>query len=312
MRTWQNDERQYLMVALLSSLAMHLVAIGLWLAFGFMVAALNRTTFEELRAQQEEARRQAQIEPQIFVEVLPEQATQEAPDETKFYSAASSVAANPDPDKDTGTPRVDGTQDLLVRAVDNPRPQFDTLQRPPPAPVEEPAEEIEEPPLVRPVEPEPVGDLAMVRPTPVVEEPPARPRPTRLSEVRAQRGLLAGERMRQDGGVRRPGHVAFNVKATPFGEYDGAIIRAIEQRWYGILDESAFVTRSGKVVVEFRIHYDGRVTDLKVVEQDVGELLSLYCRRAISDPAPFGPWPSDMRRMVGRDYRDVRFTFHYM
>jgi hypothetical protein len=118
--------------------------------------------------------------------------------------------------------------------------------------------------------------------------------------------------MRQEGGVRRIGAVSVDAKATPFGAYDAAIIRVIQQRWYDILDESTILTRSGKVVVEFRIHQDGRVTDLKVVDEDVGELLSLFCRRAISDPAPFAAWPSDMRRMVGRDYRDVRFTFYYM
>jgi hypothetical protein len=66
------------------------------------------------------------------------------------------------------------------------------------------------------------------------------------------------------------------------------------------------------VGIEFRLHYDGRITDVRVVEQDVGELLSLYCRRAVSDPAPFAPWPTEMRQMVGRDYRDVRFTFYYL
>jgi hypothetical protein len=124
--------------------------------------------------------------------------------------------------------------------------------------------------------------------------------------------LRAGEQMRQEGGVRRRGMVALDAKATPFGAYDAAVVAAIQQRWYDILDESAFITRSGKVGIEFRMHYDGRITDLKVVEQDVGELLTLFCRKAISDPAPFAPWPSDMRRMIGRDYRDVKFTFYYL
>jgi len=31
----------------------------------------------------------------------------------------------------------------------------------------------------------------------------------------------------------------------------------------------------------------------------------------VLDPAPYGVWPSDMRRMVGANFRDVTFTFYY-
>ena len=35
------------------------------------------------------------------------------------------------------------------------------------------------------------------------------------------------------------------------------------------------------------------------------------CQRAVLDPAPFEKWPSDMRRIIGSDRREVRFTFYY-
>jgi len=57
--------------------------------------------------------------------------------------------------------------------------------------------------------------------------------------------------------------------------------------------------------------YDGRITDLKVNGNDVGELLGLLCERAILDPAPYPAWPSDMRRMIGQNFREVTFTFYY-
>jgi hypothetical protein len=69
--------------------------------------------------------------------------------------------------------------------------------------------------------------------------------------------------------------------------------------------------RTGKVVLEFRLNYVGRITDMKVVENTVDELLCLLCQKAVMDPAPFAPWPSDLRRLVGADYREVRFTFYY-
>ena len=47
----------------------------------------------------------------------------------------------------------------------------------------------------------------------------------------------------------------------------------MQQRWYDLLDTSRFTQKSGKVVLEFRLMYDGRITDLKVDGNDVGELL---------------------------------------
>ncbi len=65
------------------------------------------------------------------------------------------------------------------------------------------------------------------------------------------------------------------------------------------------------MVVEFRMNYDGRVTDMKVIESDVGDLLSYVCEAAIKDPSPYDRWPSDMRRVMNSDSRVVRFTFFY-
>ena len=90
-----------------------------------------------------------------------------------------------------------------------------------------------------------------------------------------------------------------------------ALIAAVQQRWYDLLDSTRFAQRSGKVILEFRLFYDGRITDIKVDGNEVGEMLGLLCQRAIIDPSPFPQWPSDMRRAIGKNYRDVQFTFYY-
>jgi hypothetical protein len=98
---------------------------------------------------------------------------------------------------------------------------------------------------------------------------------------------------------------------TQFGSYDAQLIRAVEARWFNLLDSTSFVQRAGKVVVEFRLNVDGRITDIKTSENEVGEILALLCQRAIMDPAPYGEWPRDMRSAIGATYRDVTFTFYY-
>jgi hypothetical protein len=129
----------------------------------------------------------------------------------------------------------------------------------------------------------------------------------------AQVNLLAGRKMKQEGGVRRLGTLSsLDVKASPFGDYDRAIIVAIQNRWFDLLDMRGFGHEmSGRVVLDFRLHHDGRISALSVAENTVDEMLSLLCQKAVTDPAPYARWPSDMRRMIGADYRDVRFTFYY-
>lgn len=111
---------------------------------------------------------------------------------------------------------------------------------------------------------------------------------------------------------RQAKHSTVATKASPFGKYDRVIMETIKKQWWQILDEEKFKTnRIGKVVVLFHLHLDGAVTDLKTLENTAGDLLGDACLKAITDSAPFAPWPSDMVRMVGKDYREITFTFNY-
>jgi outer membrane biosynthesis protein TonB len=102
------------------------------------------------------------------------------------------------------------------------------------------------------------------------------------------------------------------VLSTPFGSYDAAFINAVQSRWFSLLDERDFVgSQSGRVVIDFLLHQDGRITALRVADSQVSDTLSWMCQRAILDPAPYKPFPPDLRRMLNRDYRPVRFTFYY-
>jgi hypothetical protein len=66
------------------------------------------------------------------------------------------------------------------------------------------------------------------------------------------------------------------------------------------------------VVVQFRLNYDGTISDLKVTENNVNSTtLMLMCQKAISDPSPYDPWPREMRLMVDKNYRELQFAFFY-
>ena len=133
-------------------------------------------------------------------------------------------------------------------------------------------------------------------------------RPRTIKEVMLQRA----EKIKHDGGTAKRPNASIEVKPTGFGAYDRALLDAVSSRWYDLLDNTSYKAyRQGKVVVQFVLNYDGRITEMKVVESTVTETLLLLCQKAVLDPSPFDKWPREMRLMVGEDSRRITFTFNY-
>lgn len=222
----------------------------------------------------------------------------------------------PKPAPQTAPPKKAEPQPLQPAPTPTPKPAGDTLPKPKVTPAAPPSPAPVQ--VAKATTPAP-DSTPTLNPSTAKPAPPSEPgdaetkisRPRTIKEALARRAEsgLVGERMKQDGGVKNLGVSALDVRGMSFGAYDAAIIQAIQQRWYSLLESRP--TPRGKVVVEFRMHFDGRVTDVKVNDADVGELYSLFCQKAIQDPAPYPRWPSDMRRQMQADYRDVRFSFYY-
>jgi len=328
---WQFERRldtanTRLAVALAVSLVFHVLGYATWRIAPAAMAAVKSVAQRVLP-------RLAQLQPQmkpvetpprrevplVFVEVDPALASAEPPKETRNYSTHNSLAANEQP-KNKDVPKIDGKQQHVLRTTDNPKPEPKPLQPAPPPPDKKPAETPE--PEAKPKPAPEIGDLALAKPEPkplkpsdgaaekLVEKPLEKPRTVR--EARARNPGLAGEKMQQDGGVPRRAHIALDAKGSPFGNYDAVFIGIVQDRWYSLLDNHRFMLdRRGKVALTFQLHYDGRITQLETQENTVGDILSLLCQKAILDPAPFPKWPADMRKLVGTDIREVRFTFYY-
>jgi hypothetical protein len=313
---------QRLLWAVGISLAFHALCFGgyelgkkfnVWNAFHLPAwvqkSRLLMSVLEEQKKQQEQQR---EI-PLVFVDVNPQLATPEPPKDAKFYSNKNSQAANPDADKEADDPKITGKQTDIIKAEDVDRSKFDRLQ-----PNFQKAPQEQQPEQARPRTPQPVGDLAMAKPETELRKDTgtadqARPRTIKEAMMRQNRNQRAGEKIKQDGGVkRRLEFTSLDAKATPFGNYDAAFIEAVESRWFSLLDAMSYDGyRRGRVVVKFHLNYDGRITDMEIVENSVGDTLGLLCQKAVMDPAPFDKWPMDLRRLVAKDYREIQFAFYY-
>jgi hypothetical protein len=316
---------ELLLWAMAISLAAHLIVFGafeigkkyhLW-DRDFLPAWLRRVTHALTFVQTPKPRPPAQQEiPMMFVEVDPAAATPEAPAKATHYSSHNSRAANADTQMDSDVPKLTGDQTHVPKTETVPRTKMFPLQPSEP----KRANPEDKTPESQPKGGQKVGDLAMAKPNPDANDPKEtgdavvqpHERPRTLAEARAQQAI-PGDMMRQDGGVRRQRIVpSFDAIGTPFGEYDAEIIRAIQLHWYELGDAQPFNrAQTGRVVLQFRLNYDGRITDMTVIESSVDDIMTYLCERAVQDPAPYARWPSQMRQMIGADYREVRFTFFY-
>jgi hypothetical protein len=247
-------------------------------------------------------------EPTIFLDVDPDQVSKEAPKDAKYYSAKNSRAANPDADQNSNQPKLTGKQTDVPKTKDAPRAP---MIKPQPMPAPSAPKKEEQPSPPKPAEELGETKLAKLDPIPEKKEVPERPRT--LKEARAQQqSLRPSIQMQQDGGARRALVPSFDSKSSAFGEYDAKIVEAISQRWYDLLDSQRFAQdRTGKVTLRFHLNYNGTISDMTVVQSTVGDLLSYVCQSAVMDPAPFETWPSDMRRQIGANFREITFTFYY-
>jgi hypothetical protein len=256
--------------------------------------------------------------PLLFVDVNPAVATPEPPKETLYYSSRNSRAANPEADKETDVPKIDGKQTEVVKTEDVPREKFVPLQptptpTPPAPPAPEPVAEAKAKPAEKP------GDLTMAKPEPDPQpkrddgqEPKPRARTIKEALARREPNRLPSQKSQQEGGVKHRLEIAsLDAKATPFGTYDEALVEAISQCWFNLLDQQNYAADyRGKVVLQFRLHQDGRVSDVREAENTAGTVPGVICQAAVDKPNPYPPFPSDMRRTVG-ETRSIQFTFFY-
>jgi hypothetical protein len=246
---------------------------------------------------------QKQEEPLEFVTV--QTPATEAPKNAKYLSNKNTVAADDSQNHASENPQLNGHQTDAPQTVTIVHPRFtksqtDSEQQQQPKNTETSTTASKAAANS--------GDLTLGKPEEQQDQ-----RPRTLKEAYAELAKrLPSMTMKQDGGAARHAKVpAFDVKITGFGDYDERFVEAVCRNWYNLLDSQKFaLDRTGKVVLTFRLNYDGTISQMRFSENSVGDLLGYVCEKAVLDGAPYETWTEDMRLKLG-NYSDVQFTFDY-
>ena len=249
---------------------------------------------------------EARLPPKLrFIETNP-LANQAVPKTTPFTSSRNQTAAQPVPEKmptNSPLPKSEGTSEQLRIAKGKPR----SIDQSEAQPISQPSISMAAP-VKAPPPPGPGKSAAQPSPTPAPVPVAANPDRPRASLPSGTYGLL----LRRPVGVNRAGTIAVDARFSNYGDYTQRMMEAIQSSWWSIIERSRFesVTR-GNVIVRFRLHRDGTVTDAKVLSTEVTRVMTLACKDAVMAPAPYDIWRADMVAMYGEsDTVTINFIYH--
>ena len=249
---------------------------------------------------------EARLPPKLrFIETNP-LANQAVPKTTPFTSSRNQTAAQPVPEKmptNSPLPKSEGTSEQLRIAKGKPR----SIDQSEAQPISQPSISMAAP-VKAPPPPGPGKSAAQPSPTPAPVPVAANPDRPRASVPSGTYGLL----LRRPVGVNRAGTIAVDARFSNYGDYTQRMMEAIQSSWWSIIERSRFesVTR-GNVIVRFRLHRDGTVTDAQVLGTEVTRVMTLACKDAVMAPAPYDIWRADMVAMYGEsDTVTINFIYH--
>mgnify|MGYP003890262575 FL=1 len=247
---------------------------------------------------------EARLPPKLrFIETNP-LANQAVPKTTPYTSSRNQTAAQPVPEKmptNSPLPKSEGTSDQLRIAQGKPR----TIDQSQAAPAPQPSISMAAPAKATPP---PGPGKAVAQPSPAPVPVAANPDRPRASVPSGTYGLL----LRRPVGVNRAGSIAVDARFSNYGDYTQRMMEAIQSSWWSIIERSRFegVSR-GNVIVRFRLHRDGTVTDAQVLGTEVTRVMTLACKDAVMAPAPYDIWRADMVAMYGEsDTVTINFIYH--
>jgi hypothetical protein len=128
----------------------------------------------------------------------------------------------------------------------------------------------------------------------------------------SQRPRVAYRRQEQQtmirGSISNRGISSVNALGTPLGRYQKYVADAIGSRWYSGVGKMQDMFKLGTAQLVFRVDRDGKVKDLKVIENTNNEAFAAYCIQSVQE-AKLPPMPEDLAATVPPEGLAADFPF---
>ena len=172
--------------------------------------------------------------------------------------------------------------------------------------------ETEIPPNNEPPKPQPQEQIARTRPPAPTglsrATETSRPAPGRLGDAlrNLERYVQNQTFNNPQGGANDPGQaIQFDTRGIDFGPWIRRFIAQVRRNWF--IPQAAMVDR-GHVVLQFTVHRNGRITDLRVVQPSHNAAFNNAAYNAIAGSNPLEPLPPEYPEDVISPFT---VTFYY-
>lgn len=244
---------------------------------------------------------------------LPSQDGKERPNmelETQQYSLASKgTPAPPVP-----TPQPTSTPQPTATPLPTSTPSATPPSTPTPVPTPKPTATPEPEQLAMltatpppPMQPQPEDSAEPIMPAPATTPAPtARPKPDAPSTAYQPQK----QKTRVSGKISNRGPSAVNAIGTPLGRYEKLLKDAIGSRWYYYVEKQRDLISIGTAEVRFWIDRNGRVKNLKLVENSSNEAFANVCLQSVAE-IQLPPIPEDVASALppeGLEVTEMSFT----
>jgi TonB family protein len=239
--------------------------------------ALQQRLEEQRQQQQQEERRFVFVQPRVDFEARrpPPRAELSDIDRQAQARERAPAAANPLPfSRGDTSERTEAAVEERARGPETEVPP--TVEPPTPEPAE---------PIPQPLPPAITG----LRRTPEV----SRPAPGRLGDAlrNLERYVQNQTFSNPQGGVDDPGStIQFDTKGVEFGPWIRRFVAQVRRNWF--IPHAAMSFR-GRVVIQFNIHKNGRITDVAVVSPSSIDAFNRAAYQAIIGSNPVEPLPPE-------------------
>ncbi len=108
---------------------------------------------------------------------------------------------------------------------------------------------------------------------------------------------------------RSPTEILSDTRGVDFGPYLKQVVPKIRASWYSLIPEKAKppLVKRGKVVLDFAILKDGRISGLRYAQESGDPELDLAAFNGVSASSPLPPLPAEF----GGTLLNIRFAFLY-
>ncbi|HEV2995460.1 MAG TPA: hypothetical protein VGW99_05825, partial [Chthoniobacterales bacterium] len=171
------------------------------------------------------------------------------------------------------------------------------------APQETPSPSVAPTPQSTPISEADQFAMLSTTPTPSIQ-------PTVAATPRQPRSIYQPlkEQTRLSGSITNRGAPRVNAIGTPLGRYQKLLYDAVGSRWYSYVNGDNGLISIGTARLMFSVDREGRVKNLKVVQNSSNEAFANVCLRSVLE-IQLPPIPEDVASTLPPDGLDEEMTF---